>query len=271
MSRPTLIEVPYHLGRGHVGLGTGVTVLSEALDGDFDVVAVEVEEASNEVAGSMAVIRELARTVKAIVDEGGLPVVLAGNCNSSLGTVAGIGGDVGVVWFDAHADFHTPDTTETGFFDGFGLAMLTGSGWQALRESVEGLRPIPEEHAVLVGARDIDRFEQERLAASRMRTVDVSELEPALDELRARVDSVYLHIDLDVLDPSVGRANWYAVDGGPQTDELADAIELIGERFTVPALALTAYAADSDPDRAIPAAARVLFERFLATTSRVGA
>ncbi len=61
--------------------------------------------------------------------------------------------------------------------------------------------------------------------------MSVSELEPALDELRSRVDSVYVHVDLDVLDPSVGRANWYAVDGGPQLDALADAIDAIGERF----------------------------------------
>ena len=268
MSRPTLIEVPYHLGRAHVGLATGVPVLSEALAPDAsDVVTVDPgPQATNEVAASMAVIRALARTVRDVVAAEGFPVVLAGNCNSSLGTVAGLGGGLGVVWFDAHADFNTPDTTPTGFFDGFGLAMLTGSGWAALRETVDGLSPIPEEHVVLAGARDIDPDERERLEASRVRAVDVSDLRPALDDLRSRVKAVYVHIDLDVLNPSVGRASALTVDGGPQVDELADAIDLITDRFTVRAAALTAYEPQYDPERAIPAAAQVVFERLCAAS-----
>lgn len=262
MSDASLIAVPYHLGRRDVGLGKGVPILVEALGGNAIEVEYEVDF-RNEVAASMGVIHELAGLVQATTAAGSFPFVVAGNCNSSLGTVAGIGGNAGVVWFDAHADFNTPDTSESGFFDGFGLAMLTGSGWQRLRR---GLPSIPEEHIVLAGARDIDRGEQERLHASRVGAVSVSELLPALDDLRSRVDSVYVHVDLDVLDPSVGRANWYAVEGGPQLDELAEAIDSIGERFTIRAAALTAYAPKCDPERAIPAAAKVLFDRLVATS-----
>jgi arginase len=262
MSDVTLIAVPYHLGRRDVGLAKGVPVLVEALGSG--AVAVEYEaDFTSEVAASMGVIRELADRVRETVAAGRFPLVLAGNCNSSLGTVAGLGGGVGVVWFDAHADFNTPDTSESGFFDGFGLAMLTGSGWPKLRE---GLSTIPEEHVILAGARDIDAGEQERLDASGVRAVGVSELEPALDELRARVDSVYVHVDLDVLDPSVGRANWFAVDGGPQVDGLANAIDSIGERFTIRAAALTAYVPECDPERAIPGAAKAVFDRLVATS-----
>jgi arginase len=273
MSRPTLIEVPYHLGRAHVGLAKGVPLLSEALTRDSsDVVAVDAgPEGPNEVAASMAVIRALALTVRDVVAADGFPVVLAGNCNSSLGTVAALGGGLGVLWFDAHADFNTPDTTQTGFFDGFGLAMLTGSGWAALRETVEGLSPIPEDHVVLGGARDIDPGERERLEASRIRAVDVSDLGPALDDLRTRVESVYVHVDLDVLNPSGGRANALAVEGGPHVDELADAIDLISDRFAIRAAALTAYEPEYDPERAIPAAAQVIFERLSAAANRVAA
>jgi arginase len=262
MSDVTLIAVPYHLGRKDVGLAKGVPVLVEALGGRGVTVAYQADF-MNEVSASMGVIRELADRVRETVAGGGFPFVVAGNCNSSLGTVGGLGGEVGVVWFDAHADFNTPDTTETGFFDGFGLAMLTGSGWPKLRE---GLPTIPEGHVVLVGARDIDSGERKRLSASDVQAVSVTELEPALDELRSRVDSVYVHVDLDVLDPSVGRANWYAVEGGPQLDELADAIDAICERFTIRAAALTAYAPQCDPERAIPAAAKVVFDRVVAKT-----
>ena len=262
MSDVTLIAVPYHLGRRDVGLATGVPVLVEALG--LGGIAVEYEaEFTNEVAASMGVIHELAGLVRATSAAGGFPLVVAGNCNSSLGTVAGLGGGVGVVWFDAHADFNTPDTTETGFFDGFGLAMLTGSGWQRLRR---GLPSIPEENVVLAGARDIDRGEQARLSESQVRPVAVSELEPALDELRSLVDSVYVHIDLDVLNPAVGRANSLSVKGGPNLDELAVALDSIGQRFTIRGAALTAYEPAYDPERAIPAAAKVLVDRLVAAS-----
>jgi arginase len=260
MSDVTLIAVPYHLGRRDVGLATGVPVLVEAFGGGGRTVEHEADF-TNEVAASMGVIRELAGHVRETIEAGGFPLVLAGNCNSSVGTVAGLGGEVGVVWFDAHADFNTPDTTETGFFDGFGLAMLTDAGWRKLRE---GLPSIPEDHVILAGARDIDVEERVRLDASRVREASITDLEPALDELRARVDSVYVHVDLDVLDPSVGRANSLAVEGGPQLDELTRAVDAIRERFDIRAAAFTAYEPEFDPEGAIPPVALAVFERVRA-------
>ena len=60
--------------------------------------------------------------------------MLAGNCNTALGSVAGLDhlDRTGVVWFDAHGDFNTPETTVTGSFDGMALAMLTGRCWTGL-------------------------------------------------------------------------------------------------------------------------------------------
>jgi arginase len=269
MTRPTLIEVPYDLGRAGVNGGAGASVLAEALqDERCELDTVECEGAErNEIAASMAVVRALAERVRHGVAGGSFPVVLAGNCHSSLGTVAGIGGGVGAVWLDAHADFNTPDTSPTGFFDGMALALLTGAGWPKLRESVEGLRPIPEEHVVLVGARDLDEGERTRLAASRVRRAGLGELDAALDALRDLVDAVYLHVDLDVLDPTVGQANPWSVDGGLQVDELAHGVDSVGERFTIRAAAFTAYWPDGDPERVIPKAARTAFEHLLASAT----
>ena len=149
--------------------------------------------------------------------------------------------------------------------------MLTGSGWATLRKTVEGLSPVPEEHVVLAGARDLDPGERERLEASRVRAVDVPDLRAALEDLRTWVESVYVHVDLDVLNPSGGRANALAVEGGPSVDELADAIDLISDRFAIRAAALTAYEPAYDPERAIPVAAQILFERLSAAANRVAA
>jgi arginase len=260
-----IIEVPYDLGRRGVNGGRGASVLAEAFANGHDRTLLEVQDESrNEIAASMAVVRALARQVREVVRRGSFPIVLAGNCHSCLGTVAGIGGGVGTVWFDAHADFNTPDSTRTGFLDGMALAMLTGAGWPRLRAQVEGLSPIPEEHVVLVDARDADDGERERLAASRVRLAGSDDLEAALDDLHQRVDAVYLHIDVDVLDPSVGRANPWAVGGGLQLEELLEAIDAVCGRFEVRATAFTAYWPDTDPERAISEAARAAFSRLLA-------
>jgi arginase len=275
MSGVTLITAPYELGRAGVGLGTGVPVLADALAGDgVEVVPADPEEPfTNEVAASFAVTRAVAARVRGAVHTGRLPVVLAGNCNNAaVGAVAGLGTppDLGVVWFDAHPDFQTDDTTTSGFFDGMALSLVTGTGWAALRATVDGLRAVPEEHVVHAFAHDMEAPEEERLDSSRVRRVRPGEeLEPALDELAERVSEVYLHVDLDVLDPSVGRANRYAAANGPDVDVLEHAIEQIGRRFRIRAAALTAYEPAEDPEAAIPAAALRIFSRIV-ESSRVG-
>jgi arginase len=89
-------------------------------------------------------------------------------------------------------------------------------------------------------------------------------LEAALDALRDRVDAVYVHIDLDVLDPSVGRANRYAAPDGLVPAELTAAIDAIAKRFEIAAAAFTAYEPAGDPEGAVPRAARAVYERLLA-------
>ena len=252
-----LIQVPYHLGREGVGLGAGPERLADALAVDAEVVTVERPgEFCNEIAASFDVIRALAASVREVVADGAFPVVVAGNCSSALGTVAGLGFEnLGVVWFDAHGDFHTPETSESGFFDGMALAMLTGSGWGAARATVDGLRPVPERSVVLVGARDLDAGEDDRLRDSEVTLTGREGLERHLDRLRERTGDVYVHVDLDALDPAEGRANWWAAPGGLSTRDVESAIDEIGRRFTIRAAALTAYDPRCDPDGKVPAAA----------------
>jgi len=229
--RTVLVQVPYELGRRDVGLATGVPVLAEALGPALGAETVTVESSGaswNEVGASMDVVRAVAGTVGDVVARGAFPLVLSGVCSSSLGTVAGLGSppDLGVVWFDAHGDFNTPESSPTGFFDGMPLAMLTGSGWEALRNGVENLRPVDEANVVLVWARDLDAAEEERLVRSNVRLVRPGEpVEAALDDLAARVTDVYVHVDLNVLDPSEGQANRYRSGGGMTADDVAVAVD----------------------------------------------
>jgi arginase len=268
-----LIACPYHEGRCNVGMGAGPTLLladdrlpaAVAAHGWTPVgqVVSPPDERRPEVARSMDVIRRLAGLVRASAAAGAFPLVLAGNCNSCLGTVAGIGGDgLGVVWFDAHADLDTPDDNVSGYFDVMALAMLTGAGWRAQRASVPGLPAIPERDVVLAGVRDLEPYQRSRLEASEVRRVpgaiDPDQLAGALDELGRRVDRIYLHLDVDALDVAAGRANQYAAPGGPSLEGYRSAIAAVFARFTVAAAAITAWDPTYDVDGRVAEAIRVI-------------
>src|SRR5262245_31838696 len=261
MSDVRLIQVPWYLGREHPDLSRGPALLAEAIGGETIIVpGPEPRPVPNEIADSFDVIRAVRTAVQEAVEDGRFPLVLAVNCFTSLGTVTGVGREIGVVWFDAHGDFHTPASTPTGFLDGMGLAMLTGEGWRELRE---GLRTVPAENALLVAARDLEPTEIARVEASDLRRADVETLEDALDELAMRVDAVYVHIDLDVIDASVARANVLTVEGGPDTEQLELALEAVSNRFEIAAAALTAYDPSQDDESRVPGIAARLARQLL--------
>ena len=267
-----LIQVPYHLGHENVGMGAGPGRLEpsavaalRASGHDVEVVRVRRGDSeTNEIGASFDVVRRVAETVAAAVERGAFPLVVSGNCMSSIGVVAGSGRDLGVVWLDAHADFNTPESSLSGFQDGMGLSILTGTGWRALRETIPSYRPVAEENVVLVGVRDVDPLEQERLDRSAVAVVAPGEgVERALDGL-AGVDGVYLHVDLDVLDPSEGRANEYAAPGGLLAADIERVVAAVGERAPIRGAAVTAYDPAADPEEAIPAIAAALTTRIAA-------
>jgi arginase len=267
-----LISWPFHNGLRGVSMGAGAERLAadaelragvEAAGRRVTSAGVEpVDESAPEIARSVELIRRLAVTVGAAVEDGAFPLVLAGNCNSSLGTVAGSGAE-GVVWLDAHADFDDPEENRSGFFDVMGLAMLTGRGWRGLRETIPGHRPIPEREVVLAAVRDLEPYQRERVDGSALRVVPGAvEREPferALDGLTGR--RVYLHVDLDSLDSAEATANGYAAPGGPSLERLLDCIRGCGARFDLAAAAIASYDPAFDADgRALAAARRIAAE-----------
>jgi arginase len=232
-------------------LGAGPAPLADAIGGESIVVR-PAAPGNNEISATFDVVRQTRRAVRETLDAGRFPLVLAGNCHTAIGTVAALERDLGIVWFDAHGDFHTPDSSPTGFIDGMALALVTGEGWAELRRSVEGLDPMPQDRVVLVGARDLEPTERERLDASAIVRAGTASLPNALDDLAQRTSTVYVHIDLDVLDPSQGKANDWAVDGGLTAEELEGAIGEILARFDLQAAAFTAYDPRFDPEGKVP-------------------
>jgi arginase len=277
LSRITLIGVPFHLGVRGVGMGSGPLELLAAggvpdrLRGAGHDVAVQLVDdptEDNEVGRIFAINRKLARAVGAARETERTPLVVAGNCNVCLGAIGGIGAARrGIVWLDAHPDFHTPETTDSGFLDGMGLAMATGGCWTTLASSIPGFRAVDERDAVLVGVREIDAGERDRLDRGEVTvipagrgpgTIPAEEVGRAIEALAARVDGVYLHLDFDSIDPSHGRANEYAVDGGLSVEDARAAITAVAEQVPILATSFTAYNPDVDRDRFGPTALDVV-------------
>ncbi len=120
----------------------------------------------------------------------------------------------------------------------------------------------------VVDVPDADEDEQGRLDISPLQVVEpngaVEAIGPALDAVRGRVEDVYLHVDLDVLDPSEGHANEYAAPGGLSADAVEQVVSAVTSRLTVRAAALTAYDPAADADGSIPPIANRLLTRIAA-------
>ena len=224
-----------------------------------------------EVQTSFELMRAIANHVRAARTARRFPLILSGNCLSAVGVIAGLGSGTGVIWIDAHGDFNTPQTTKSGFLDGMTLATATGQCWGELAHSIEGFEPVPENAVVLLGARDLDPGEVSGLARSQIIRLSVeaakSGLAPVLQSISSTMERFYVHLDLDALDPSVGRANGYSARGGFLSDDLQTLLSTVAEHLPVDALTIASYDPSYDGDGAVCAAA---FEASAALLAGVG-
>jgi arginase len=165
------------------------------------------------------------------------PFVYAGDCLSTIGVLAGLqrrGMKPTVLWFDAHGDFHTWETTQSNFLGGMPLAMLVGRGEQSIMIDA-GASPIDETLAILVDGRDLDATEP--VAESNVRHVALGELEAAIP---AQGD-LYVHVDVDVVDPDEMPAANYPSPGGPSLSDVAASLALLGSTGRVVAFSLSSW------------------------------
>lgn len=141
-----------------------------------------------------------------------------------------------------------------------------------MAQSIPGFAALPDERVLMIGMRQIDDGEQALLERSQVtlirgeqiRTAGLREkLEQALTKLHSHVQQVYLHIDLDVLDIQVGRANSYAEPNGLFVEEMEQAITMIAQQFEIAAAAFTAYDPFCDPEEKILRAGLRLMEHVV--------
>lgn len=178
--------------------------------------------------------------------DGFFTVGLLATCPSMPGLVAGLqrsgpGRDplrIGMLWLDAHPDINTPETTRSGSLGGMPVAVATGRALQRVRLDAGLDPPLADQYVVMGGVRLTDPLEQDILDNSRIEQVSVDDLRRAsptvfaqLDRLNRISDKLYIHIDMDVLDPAEVPGHGNKVPGGPSSRELAALFEQIFARY----------------------------------------
>ncbi len=265
------ILVPYHFGSLRLGTGAGPEALAAngVLTGlpvsATTTITVE-SQAWSEIQQCIAIDAALAAAARKACEGGDVPVVFSGNCHACLGSLAGIGGQAAIVWFDAHGDVNTPETTETGYFDGMALATALGWCWTNLARQIPGFAAAEERDVLLAGGRDLDRGERVRLRRSNVRHY----LPPALTDgpdaaftaaiaAGGRAKRAYIHLDLDVIDPSELWANQFKVPGGVSVVWLEAALRDVRAHYEIAGVGVSAY----DPSFTSPAVAAPIVNRLL--------
>jgi len=261
-----IIGVPYSLDALRVGMGAAPEALlaaglaERARAAGWEVaqttlIEIPASDASREERiGSL--LGQLADAVRRARANGRFPLVVGGDCLTALGTLAGLltPESTAVAWLDAHGDFNTPQTTLSGYLGGMPLACATGRGLEALRlaSGLEAL--LPEAHVALIGVRDLDPPEAEALAGSSVMLVRSVELEGGLRALNAglaalgELDQLYLHVDVDVLDPAEAPGVDFPAPGGLSLEGLRVIVQRIAGMGNLAALGITAVNPEKDID-----------------------
>lgn len=277
-----LILVPYDSGQPSLRLGAGPQQLVAKglvehlapLAGHVEMEWIEAQDLFlMENQTSFDLMRQVSRRVAFAERQGEFPIVVAGNCDVIVGSVAGLSpGRLGAVWFDAHTDFRTPERSYDGFLDGMGLAMLAGLCWRWATATVPGFRPIPPGRLLHIGSRPLKEeivFLNEAgvgyLTAAEIHDKGIEHaLPPCLDGLAREIDRVHLHLDVDVLDPAIAPANTYSREDGLTPEQVGRALDLIANRFPIAALDITAYDPACDPEgRLVPVVLDLIKRVFL--------
>lgn len=252
-----IIEVPAMAGDPGHPAADGPATITRALHQaghEFQTHRVAVQGPTGDVtADAVWVGAQVKEAVGAVVAEGDVPLVLAGSCDVAPAVLAAVDHPVGVIWIDAHADFNTPESSVSGFWPGMTLAVIVGDCGEDVW-SVLGWSAVAPERVVLIGVRSVSpEAESVRLRNSGLTIVPwrdglpERDVETALEALARQVDEVYLHLDLDALDPAVGHG---VVDppvaGGLSRAQLGELLTSILDRFVVVGATIATYVPASD-------------------------
>ena len=191
-------------------------------------------------------------------------LALISNCIGLMGVLGGVqkSGDgqplrVGLIYFDAHADINTPETTRSGLMGGMPVASATGICFHRLRQQAGLAIPLPTRYVTYVGVREVDALEYEILDRSDVEYItvdDVKTMSPTIreqmDRLSKITDLIYIHIDTDVLNPGEMPGHTTPEPNGFSSEQLAKCLEVMCSYPKVACLGVASMPTEGDPDGA---------------------
>lgn len=254
----SIIGVPLDFGQSRRGVDMGPSAIRyagavrriEAIghqvtdEGDIPVGAAERKEHSDSTLKNLDEVIQantlLAVKVAAVVEAGKFPLVLGGDHSIAIGTLAGLSdkySNLGVIWYDAHADLNTAETSPSGNIHGMPLAASIGLGHEDLVNLYSEKQKIKPENVIIIGARSVDPGERQLIKEQGIKVYSMHEIdrdgmtavmENAIAYLRSRnVDGVHLSLDLDGLDPLYTPGVGTPVPGGISYRESHLAMEML--------------------------------------------
>ncbi|MBN1936866.1 MAG: arginase family protein, partial [Anaerolineae bacterium] len=218
----------------------------------FDMVEPRMDESRRtaDEAYNLGVLNGAIADEVAVARRAGKAILMTGgNCTHVTGVVGGLQdvygptARIGLAWFDAHGDFNTPQTTLSGSLGGMPVAVCAGLAFPQWREGSHIVAPLPTDRIVLVDVRNLDPAE-----AQLIRAVGVPVAAPApgfpgqdlkrtVDDLAARVDLIYLHVDADILDQAYVPNHGTREPNGPDMAQTLTAIDTVMQTGKVAAFA----------------------------------
>ncbi len=230
----------------YAGAVNRLKAIGHTLKDEGDVQVSAVERKDREVAKLknleevVQATTELANRVADVVEKGNFPLVLGGDHSIAIGTIAGLTAkykNLGVIWYDAHVDMNTSETSPSGNIHGMPLAVLMGRGHERLVNIFKEGQKVKPENIVIIGARSVDPGERELIKALGIKVFTMHEIDrdgmtsvmkEAIDYLKAKnLDGVHLSLDLDGLDPLYTPGVGTPVPGGISYRESHLAMEML--------------------------------------------
>lgn len=271
-----VLGAPLDHGAGRRGVGMGPSALRlaklhQALTrvgcqiqdrGDIVIAIPETAEPENPQAKYLPLVTEactqLATEVKQILSEGGFPLVVGGDHSIAIGTISGIASylqdgkdtteapELGVLWFDAHGDLNTPDTSPSGNIHGMPVACLLGHGVPELTNIGYAGPKLKAKRIVQIGLRDLDEAEKAMLREHEIHAYTMADIDRRgmatvmreAIEIVASADMVHVDFDIDVLDPQIAPGTGTRKIGGLTYREAHLALEMVAEKTKIHSLEL---------------------------------
>jgi arginase len=241
-----VISVPYRYDQFEEGLGLGPralleTGLAKRAAAIHEAVLADADREADRTAVNIGRLGHSTSALVAQARSSGEPVlVVAGDDTATVGVVAGIqqadgaGRALGVVWFDAHGDFNTPDTSYSGILAGMPLAVIAGLAGPRWRDAADLGSPVAGDRILMIGTRELDAAEEELIQAQGVHRLTAdnarggNRMASAMSKIAATCEILYVNIDLDVLDPHVVPSATTPSQGGFDLEQLT---ALLGQVF----------------------------------------